>query len=144
MYEKNTIYRQDILGCYMSAFFSSLGHSHLYDRLDLLDVFKNTNLKNALRYFKKMYDVDTSELKRITTMNYNLRNCKIVNIYSKFDPIIQRYYNKQYYKHLIRKVLPEIRKNIKNISFPMITHCSQMFDDNKKNDFINLLRENIL
>ena len=138
-YEKNKIYRQDIMGCYMSAYCNSFSHFHLYNRLDIFDVFKNTNIKKATQYFTKMYNVDRNDLKRVTTMNYDLRNCKIVNIYSHFDPIIQRYYNKQAYEQLTKKISPEAKSNITNISFPMITHCSQMFDKDKSGEFTKLL-----
>lgn len=143
-YEKNKTYRQDIMGCYMSAYCNSFGHVHLYDRLDILDVFKNTNMKKAIQYFTKMYNVDRNDLERVTTMEYDLRNCKIVNIYSHFDPIIQRYYNKQAYKQLMKKISPEAKSNITNISFPMITHCSQMFDEEKSREFTKLLFTQIL
>jgi hypothetical protein len=139
IYEKNKTYRQDIMGCYMSAYCNSLSHFHLYDRLDILDVFKNTNLKKATQYFTKMYNVDRTDIKHLSTMKYDLRNCKIVNIYSHFDPIIQRYYNKQAYKQLMKKISPETKANITNISFPMITHCSQMFDEEKSREFTKLL-----
>ena len=127
------------MGCYMSTYCNSFSHFHLYDRLDILDVFKNTNLKRATQYFTKMYSVDRNDIKCVSTMEYDLRNCKIINIYSHFDPIIQRYYNKQAYKQLTKKISPEAKSNITNISFPMITHCSQMFDKDKSSEFTKLL-----
>jgi hypothetical protein len=106
------------MGCYMSTYCNSLSHFHLYDRLDILDVFKNTNMKKAIQYFTKMYNVNRNDLERVTTMEYDLLNCKIVNIYSHFDPIIQRYYNKQAYKQLMKKFLLKQNRILQTFHFP--------------------------
>jgi len=147
-YEQNKTYRQDIMGCYTTAYVKSLDHFHLLDRFDPLDIVKNTNFETAIQYFERMYDTNIEDLKRISTTNYRLRNCKIVNIYSQYDPIIQRYYNEQYYEDLIRIVelegeIPDIRSRITNIEFDMITHCSQMFDPEKSEEFASLLRKHL-
>lgn len=142
-YENNKIYRQDIMGCYMATFTNSFTHTHLYNRIDLLDVFKNTNLETALDYFRRMYDTEREHLRKITTREYKLRNCNIVNIHSHHDPIIQRYHNKKQYKRLIQAIEPELRPDVKNLSFPGITHCTQMFAEDKCVHFAKLLREHL-
>jgi hypothetical protein len=147
-YEQNKTYRQDIMGCYMTAFVKSLDHFHLLDRFDPLDIVKNTNFETAVQYFERMYDTNREDFQRITTFDYRIRNCKIVNIFSHYDPIIQRYYNEQHYEDLIRNVelegkIPDIRSRITNIEFDMITHCSQMFDPEKSEEFASLLRQHL-
>jgi len=142
-YEKNKIYRQDIMGCYMTTYTNSFSHSHIHDRIDLLDVFKNTNLETALDYFRRMYDTEREHLRKITTREYKLRNCNIVNIHSHHDPIIQRYHNKKQYKRLMRAIGPDLRPCVKNIAFPGITHCTQMFAEDKCVHFANVLREHL-
>jgi hypothetical protein len=132
----------------MTAFVKSLDHFHLLDRFDPLDIVKNTNFETAVQYFERMYDTNREDFQRITTFDYRIRNCKIVNIFSHYDPIIQRYYNEQHYEDLIRNVelegkIPDIRSRITNIEFDMITHCSQMFDPEKSVEFASLLRQHL-
>ena len=145
-YETNMIYRMDIMGCYIPVFMHSMEHFHLYDRINLLDIFKNTTLETMLQYLKRMYDIDTQQLQSLTTREYRLRNCPIVNIFSHYDPIIQSYYNEIQYENIIQKIeidMPDIRSNIINIEFDMITHCSQMFDPKRTDEFVNLLRQHL-
>jgi hypothetical protein len=142
----NKIYRMDIIGCYMSAFIKSFDHFHLYHRINPMDMITNTNVSSGKKYFERMYGIDNKCFHMITTAEYRLRNCKIINIYSHYDPIIQRYYNEIQYEILIRNIeleIPDIRSKITNIGFETITHCTQMFDPKTSDEFANILRQHL-
>lgn len=130
-YEGFKFYRPDIVGCYMTTYFHSLSHTHLYNKLNLFDVFLNTNRKQGLLYFEKMYDLDPKTLRYITTMNLDflLRDhTRMVNIYSHYDPITIRKQNKKDYAKLIRKYGEKCTRKISNCPIRTVTHNSQMVD----------------
>jgi hypothetical protein len=140
-YQNNVLYRQDIIACYMSTFMNRLGHTHLYYKLDFTDPFKNTNMATALKYFKRMYNLNETKLEKITTMKLDIcKYCEIINIYSTNDPIIQRYPHKKHYDSLLKDIDESSQQNIKNIDFNMVSHNSQMATDYTSRQFCRLLK----
>jgi hypothetical protein len=136
--EKNIFFRKDIWIAYWFVFYKSLGHTHLQSKLRISDIFNSKDYKSFLKIFERMYGINKKSFEELSTLNLNIgKKCDIFNIYSIYDPIIEREINKKYYRKQQKKGL--VQPNIKNIPFNMITHNTQMVTEKYSKKFCKLI-----